>query len=211
MISKNVYKYCKDDITKIENFNKAFNDRNNVWICHHKLELTLSGEFANSVAELKRMNMYFNRPYYELIFIKNSDHIKLHRNCENLNNNVISMIKKHKPRNETVKRLFFKNLAFFETCTDKNLILDKMGNLAYGDVQVINLLKKYYNKHVNNKIDIRTKRTTYDNKDYTSILKELTKENDTYLVSEKLYRNKSFRNWCKINNIIIKKVKSYEK
>ena len=41
-------KFCKDDISKIENYDKAKSDTTQTWECHHKLELTLNGEFAHT-------------------------------------------------------------------------------------------------------------------------------------------------------------------
>ena len=67
-------RYCKDDISKIENYEQAINDKENKWVCHHRLELTLDCEEALSRSELKRMNMYYHRPYFELIFMKDIDH-----------------------------------------------------------------------------------------------------------------------------------------
>ncbi len=71
--------FCRDDISLIENYNEAVADTENVWVCHHRLELTLDGEFANSKADLIRHGMYFKRPYFELIFMKKSDHFSMHR------------------------------------------------------------------------------------------------------------------------------------
>lgn len=70
-------RYCKDDISKIENYDKAIADTTQTWHIHHRLELTLDGEFAHTHEELKRMDMYYNRPYFELIFLTNSEHCKL--------------------------------------------------------------------------------------------------------------------------------------
>lgn len=78
MISKNTKLYCKDDYTKIENYELAVNDKVNTWEIHHKLELTINGEYAHSKLELIRLNMYYNRPYYELIYLTTSEHAKLH-------------------------------------------------------------------------------------------------------------------------------------
>lgn len=78
MISKNTKLYCKDDYTKIENYELAVNDEVNTWEIHHKLELTINGEYAHSKLELIRLNMYYNRPYYELIYLTTSEHAKLH-------------------------------------------------------------------------------------------------------------------------------------
>lgn len=79
MISESSAKqFCKDDINKIENYEQAINDKDNLWDCHHRLELTMDGEFAHTRNELKRFNMYYNRPYFELIFMKQNEHRRLH-------------------------------------------------------------------------------------------------------------------------------------
>ena len=74
-----VARYCKDDISKIENYEAAIADTTQIWDCHHRLELTLDGDFAHTREDLKRMNMYYNRPYFELIFLTKSEHRRLHR------------------------------------------------------------------------------------------------------------------------------------
>lgn len=62
----------------IENYDKALADEFKGWVLHHRLECTIDGEFAHSAEELKRMGMYYNRPYYELIYLTRSEHSKLH-------------------------------------------------------------------------------------------------------------------------------------
>lgn len=69
---------CKDDPSLIENYDKAINDDTQMWVLHHRLELTLDGEYAHSKEELIRLGMYYHRPYYELIFLTKSDHQILH-------------------------------------------------------------------------------------------------------------------------------------
>ena len=71
-------KFCKDDISKIENYDKAIADTTQTWDLHHRLELTLDGEFALSREQLKMHDMYYNRPYYELIFLTHAEHRRLH-------------------------------------------------------------------------------------------------------------------------------------
>ena len=72
-------KYCRDDISKIENYDKAIADTSHTWVIHHRLELTLDGEFALTPEQLKMHDMYYNRPYYELIFLTRAEHNRLHR------------------------------------------------------------------------------------------------------------------------------------
>lgn len=63
---------------KIENYELAKQDNFIGWTIHHRLELTLNNEYAHNVKELKRFNMYFNRPYFELIYLKSTEHARLH-------------------------------------------------------------------------------------------------------------------------------------
>ena len=75
---KQAKKYCRDDISKIENYAKACVDKTQTWDLHHRLELTLAGEFALTAAQLKMHDMYYNRPYYELIFLTSEEHTGMH-------------------------------------------------------------------------------------------------------------------------------------
>lgn len=80
MISKSIYKFCSENISQIENFLEAINDRFEVWDCHHRLEI--QGEKVYSAKELEDLNLYWNRPASELIFLKKNEHSALHSsNC----------------------------------------------------------------------------------------------------------------------------------
>ena len=70
-------KICKE-IEHVENYNQAAQDDFCGWILHHRLELTLENEHAHTAEDLIRLNMYYDRPYFELIFLKRSEHTKLH-------------------------------------------------------------------------------------------------------------------------------------
>ena len=73
MISKRSAKaYCKDDISLIENYDKAIADKTQVWQCHHRRETIYS------VKDLQDIGEYYNRPACELIFLTHSEHMKLH-------------------------------------------------------------------------------------------------------------------------------------
>ena len=71
-------KFCRDDISKIENYDLAIADKTQTWDLHHRLELTLDGEFALTRDQLKMHDMYYQRPYYELIFLTHTEHRRLH-------------------------------------------------------------------------------------------------------------------------------------
>ena len=79
---KHNYKcYCKD-YTNIENYEKALADNFKGWHCHHRLETHTSDGERREVdilaAELKVLDMYYNRPADELIFLTIYEHSRLH-------------------------------------------------------------------------------------------------------------------------------------
>ena len=76
MIGKDVKKFCCEDLSLIENYEKAINDNTQIWHCHHRLEIQ-DGKSV-SVKELKENNLYFHRPASELIFLTEKEHSKLH-------------------------------------------------------------------------------------------------------------------------------------
>ena len=89
MISKKHFnhneKWCCLCITPelIENYDLAISDTNNMWICHHRLETHNSdGErrlVDITMKELIALDMYYNRPPEELIFMTREEHTSLHR------------------------------------------------------------------------------------------------------------------------------------
>lgn len=74
----NAKKFCSEDISLIENYDKAINDNSQVWHCHHKLEI--QGKFINSLELLKKCGLYYNVPAWQLIFLTVSEHRSLHGN-----------------------------------------------------------------------------------------------------------------------------------
>lgn len=70
-------KYCKD-YGNIENYEKALADNFKGWHCHHRLETHNSDGERRPVdikqKELKALDMYYNRPAEELIFLPRSEH-----------------------------------------------------------------------------------------------------------------------------------------
>ena len=80
MISKTAIKYCRDDISNIENYNKAIADKENIWHCHHRFE-TDCPLLLMSKEELKERDLYYNRPADELIFLTKKEHHRLHEIC----------------------------------------------------------------------------------------------------------------------------------
>lgn len=79
-----MFAYCiPEQIEQVENYQFAKKDNFDGWCIHHRLETHNSdGEkrLVNlSKAELKALDMYYNRPANELIFLTKSEHSKLHK------------------------------------------------------------------------------------------------------------------------------------
>ena len=83
---KHNFEYFCKDYEKIENYQKAKKDNFKGWCCHHRLEThTSDGERRQidiTVAELKALGMYYNRPAEELMFLPVGEHISLHDECD---------------------------------------------------------------------------------------------------------------------------------
>ena len=72
----NAKKFCCEDLSLIENYELAINDTTQTWDCHHRGEILPCGRF--SIDDLKKFELYFNRPASELIFLTHSEHRRLH-------------------------------------------------------------------------------------------------------------------------------------
>ena len=69
---KQAKKYCREDISLIENYDKAVSDTTQFWHCHHRRETIYSRSGLIEIGE------YYNRPACELIFLTPTEHHRLH-------------------------------------------------------------------------------------------------------------------------------------
>ena len=67
-------KYCKEDLSKIKNYDKAIADKTRTWDCHHMTETW----WNCTRKELIENDCYYNRKACELIFLTRSEHRRLH-------------------------------------------------------------------------------------------------------------------------------------
>lgn len=79
-----MFAFCiSEQIEQIENYELAKKNNFDGWCIHHRLETHNSDGEKRLVnltrTELKALDMYYNRPANELIFLTNSEHAKLHR------------------------------------------------------------------------------------------------------------------------------------
>ena len=124
-----IKKYCSEDITEIENYEKAVTSQE-IYECHHRLETHNSdGEKRLTditVNELKALDMYYNRPANELIFLEHHEHRKLHltgtkRACGNKN-----MLGKHFTEESKKKMSNSCKTKIPVICTTTNEIFDSI-------------------------------------------------------------------------------------
>lgn len=109
MISKRqVKRYCCEDISKIENYDKAMADTTQTWECHHRMELIETGAIVDSTQQdLKDWGIYYNRPADELIFLTHKEHLSLHHRSKPRLEEIkrkISETLKGKPHSEEMRR-----------------------------------------------------------------------------------------------------------
>lgn len=96
-------KYCHEDISKIENYEQAVNDKDNQWDCHHRAEILPCGVYSRE--NLKKVGLYWNRPASELIYIRHDEHMALHtRNRKPETIRRIAEKKMGKPRDLETRR-----------------------------------------------------------------------------------------------------------
>lgn len=103
MISKKSKKYCCEDISLIENYDKAITDKTQTWHCHHRAEILPCGSFSPEC--LKKFGLYYNRPAIELIFLTKSVHSRVHKAGFPLSEEARKKLKGRKVSEETRKKM----------------------------------------------------------------------------------------------------------
>lgn len=68
-------KYCKEELSKIENYDKAIADTSQTWDLHHRTEIW----WNCSAKELIENECYYNRKACELVFLTHAEHRRLHK------------------------------------------------------------------------------------------------------------------------------------
>ena len=137
MIGKGVKCYCKDDISLIENYEKAVNDNTQIWHCHHRLETDLN----MSLQELIDNDLYLNRPASELIFLTKGEHTTIHKT-----NHIVSQKTRNKI-SKTLKQTYKEHPEILENITKK-----RKGRKAWNK-GIMGVRKETSNKMSKNKKD----------------------------------------------------------
>lgn len=102
---KRLRKICKE-YEKVENYAEAVADKTQMWDLHHRNGAKMPRE------ELERLGLYFNRPPGELMFLKHTEHSRLHDlNMSEENRNKLATAFKGKHHTEETKIKLSKELA----------------------------------------------------------------------------------------------------
>lgn len=124
---KRVNKYCKDDISLIENYQIAINDNTQTWVCHHKDEVKVlpSGiKVYRSKEELIENGRYYNCPANELILLTKADHNKVHCSDKphtvNHNKAISNGMKGHRCSEECRKKMAEARRLYWQSKKSKN-------------------------------------------------------------------------------------------
>ena len=93
---KKVKRFCKEDLSKIKNYDLAIADTTQTWDCHHMTETW----WNCSKKDLIENECYYNRKACELIFLTHAEHMRLHWKGKKLSDETrikMSEAKKGKP------------------------------------------------------------------------------------------------------------------
>ena len=111
----NAKKYCSEDISLIENYDKAILDQTQTWECHHKDELQADGTIV-SRQQLIKEDRYYNVPACKLVFLSVFEHNSIHH-------------KNIKQKPEHIEKRVAKNIGQKRTATTKiKMSKAKLGN-----------------------------------------------------------------------------------
>lgn len=90
--------FCCEDISKIENYDKAVADKTQSWHCHHKVEILPCGNFTPK--DLKKYGLYYHRPANELVFLTLSQHTAVHNSHRYVSDDVREKLRQAKLGNK---------------------------------------------------------------------------------------------------------------
>ena len=149
--------YCKEDISLIENYDKAINDTIETWECHHKDEIrTLPSGMVviRTRQDLIDNGRYYHCPANELIFLKHEEHSRLHalNRSEELKCkiNAFNSSRKGEPRSKETRNKIsnkLKGIRRSKLAWNKGTKLSKEGKVKLSLAHFTEFGLKYYNKY----------------------------------------------------------------
>jgi hypothetical protein len=147
---------CREDISLVENYDKAIADTTQTWILHHRDEIRElpSGMIARrSAEELMENGRYYDCPANELIFLTPAEHTSLHHKgkvfseetLKKMSNSLKGRVSARKGvtlTNETKEKLAQYNLTDFGKA-----FVEHYHKMPYECKHFYNIERKFYKRH----------------------------------------------------------------
>lgn len=113
-------RFCKEDISKIENYDKAISDNTQTWHCHHRTEIW----WHCSKKDLIDNECYYGRKACELIFLTPAEHKRLHNvnKSDETRRKMSESLKGHKCNEETKCKISYANKGKIRSEEQRNNI-----------------------------------------------------------------------------------------
>lgn len=147
---------CRDDISLVENYDKAIADNTQIWVLHHRDEIRElpSGMIVKrSVKELKENGRYYHCPANELIFMTPADHLSLHHTGKVFSEESVNKMKTSKkgqasPRKgATLSNDTKEKLAQYNLTELGKAFVDHYHKMPYECKHFYNIERKFYKRH----------------------------------------------------------------
>ena len=74
----NKERYCCESLEEVENYELAKANNFEGWDLHHRLEINEHGKVRFTMKQLKKLDLYYNRPASELIWLTRKEHRRMH-------------------------------------------------------------------------------------------------------------------------------------
>ena len=142
---KKAKSYCREDISLIENYDKAMADNTQTWECHHRDEYKVlpSGMVViRSCQELMENDRYYKCPANELIFLTKEEHMKIP--CGKVAPNSPDIIEK---RNTSIKKFHEENPGAFVRSTFGKKFVEHFKTHRKDNFNLYSREFKFYKKH----------------------------------------------------------------
>lgn len=153
---KNAKRVCREDLSLVENYDKAIADTTQTWVLHHRDEIRElpSGMIARrSQAELMENGRYYHCPANELIFLTSAEHTSMHQkgkvNSEETRKKLRNSLKgRVSPRkgvtltNETKEKLVQYNLTDLGKA-----FIEHYHKMPYECKHFYDIERKFYKRH----------------------------------------------------------------
>lgn len=123
-----VKKYCRGDITQIENYNDAIAD-SKMWHCHHRMEVQPDDTILDAQWMIDH-DIYFDLDPCMLVFLTKHDHMSLHANNRDLTGFITANRMKGKKHKAETKAVMSCKMLGNKSLTSRHWYNNGISNVA---------------------------------------------------------------------------------